>query len=507
MRKSLLPAALTSLVLCFAVARLQADPGAGSANFKELTPAQMQADFDLMRHALEEAHPGLYRYTTKPQIDGGFAAGRAKLIRPMNQMQFLMVLSETVALIHCGHTEVVPDEGMAKVLADIPMLPLRVHAEKAGLMIQFNDTPDDQSIRPGMQLLAINGHKVEDVPKRIWPLESADGDIETGKRMHLPNNFPIYYWALVEHADKFTVEARDETGRIVKPTLAGVRRADRQKNQNPVNAPARAAIAKWNWSSENLALRFLKDPDIAEIRMRYFVGDDYPQRIEQIFQTLKAKGTKSLIIDLRGNGGGEDMYGAMLVSYLTNKPFRYFDHINIKTINPSFKDQMQWNPTLEERLRDGTTPNPAGGYLVTAALHPGVAEQAPRKYPFMGKVFVLIDGGTFSTAADFCAVTHHLKRATFIGEETGGGYYGNNSGLSARLTLPNSKLAVRLQMYEYWNAVPGYPGKRRGTIPDRAVEMKVADLLRGVDAPLDLAQKLAAGGLDQSGSLRQNIEH
>ena len=54
--------------------------------------------------------------------------------------------------------------------------------------------------------------------------------------------------------------------------------------------------------------------------------------MEDTFRTLREKGTKTLIIDLRGNGGGNDMYGAMLVSYLTDKPFRYFDHINVKTI-------------------------------------------------------------------------------------------------------------------------------------------------------------------------------
>jgi hypothetical protein len=52
-------------------------------------------------------------------------------------------------------------------------------------------------------------------------------------------------------------------------------------------------------------------------------------------------------------------------------------------------------------------------------------------------------------------------------------------------------------MYEYWNAVPGYDGKRRGTTPDYQVETKVANLLRGVDEQLDLATKLANENLDR----------
>src|SRR5262245_30619242 len=119
-------------------------------------------------------------------------------------------------------------------------------------------------------------------------------------------------------------------------------------------------------------------------------------------------------------------------------------------------------------------------------------EQQPEIYAFLGRTIVLINGLIFSTAADFCAVAHHLKRATFIGEETGGGYYGNNSGMQTILTLPNSKARIRVPMYEYWNAVPGYDGKRRGTRPDYMVETKAANLLRGVDEQLELAMKLAS---------------
>ena len=57
--------------------------------------------------------------------------------------------------------------------------------------------------------------------------------------------------------------------------------------------------------------------------------------------------------------------------------------------------------------------------------------------------------------------------------------------------IPNSKLRIRIPIYEYWNAVSGYDGKRRGTRPDYLVPTKLTDLLRGEDPQLDLALKLA----------------
>ncbi len=503
MRKHLLLSVLICLINpLFGAASPQSGAGdvSGSQTSSapvKLQPAEAQADFDLTRKALEEAHTGLYRFSTKAEMDKVFDTQRAKLGRPMTKTEFLAVVAETLARIKCGHTGLNPDNETRETVTNARLFPLRLLVEGRRLMVLSNDTPDDRTIRPGMEIVEINGRKPGDILNRILPAMPADGDIETGKLFRIQRSFGQNYWLMVDQSGEFTVKAKDVAGKTILAKFAGVKDADRAKTQNPVNAEAQTNIAKLEWSSGNLSLRFLKEPDVAQIRIRGFSGQDYPGWIENTFKTLREKGTRTLILDLRGNGGGADMYGAMLVSYLTDKPFRYFDHINVKTITPSFKEHSDWRADREGQLREGMETNPAGGYLVTVKLHPGVAEQQPGKYPFLGKVFVLIDGGTFSTAADFCAVTHHLKRATFIGEETGGGYYGNNSGVQTILTLPNSKARIRIPMYEYWNATPGYDGKRRGTQPDFTVQTKAANLLRGVDEQLDLALKLAAQTPDQ----------
>lgn len=465
------------------------------ASLPEITAEDAQADFDLMRSVLEEAHAGLYRYSTKAEMDRTFQVERAKLNQSVRKTELMNVISETLAAIHCGHTSCDPDEETQNALRNARLFPFRVRAERNRLFVLFNDTPDDQTIRPGMEILEINGHNPTEILKRIWATESADGDIETSKAMGISGHFAELYWRLMEPVDKFAVKASDASGKIETVKLAGVTSAERQKNQNSVNAPIRAGLSKINWTNENQSLRFLKDPQIAEIRIRYFVGKDFPHWIESTFKTLHDKETKALIIDLRGNGGGEDMYGALLVSYLTDQPFEYLDHINIKTITPSFKQVSDWGTEIEKDFQESTTRNPAGGYLGTPRLHQGLSKQLAAKYPFLGRVFVIIDGGTFSTAADFCAVTRHLKKATFIGEETGGAYYGNNSGFEPRVKLPNSRLQIRVPMYEYWNAVSGAESKRRGTIPEYVVPTRTAKLLLGVDEQLNLAQELATASV------------
>ena len=470
--------------------------GAFGSTTDELTAAQMQSDFDLMRQALEEAHPGLYRYSTKAEMDRGFDAQRAKLSGPMTKLQFEVVVAQTLASIRCGHTRMHWDPEMEAAIRNSPAFPLRVVFEGTRLMVLLNQTVDDHTIPPGMELVSINGRPVADLVKQFWAVNYADGDIETAKRHDIAQDFAKDYWWLVEQPESFTVTATDRaSGRTVVAKLAGVTEAQRKANHNHVNDDMQAGLAKVRGESyETLSRRFLKDPDIAEIRIPSFTGDDFPRWIEDTFRTLREKGTRTLIIDLRSNGGGEDNYGVMLVSYLTDKPFHYVDHVTVKTITWSFQDHWDAKRLDAEQLahvRKCLRPNPDGGFFVSAELQDSLGEKQPGRLPFLGQVFILIDGATFSTAADFCAVTHHLKRAIFIGEETAGAYYGNNSGTEPTVTLPNSKARFGLPLTSSWNAVWGYDGKRRGTIPDHLAVSKTGDLLRGVDTQLDLALELA----------------
>ena len=499
MAKKLLTAAvlMTSALAAFggrgAVAATEA--GGPSVASQELTMAQMQADFDLMRHALEEAHPGLYRYSTKAEMDRGFDAQRAKLTRPMTKSQFEVVVAQTLASIRCGHTRMHWDPEMEAAIRNGRAFPLRVTFEGERLMVLLNQTPDDRTIRPGMELISINGRSVPDLIKQFWTVTYADGDVETAKRHDIAHDFEKDYWWLVGQPEDFTIAARDtDSGRTVVARLAGVTESQRNGNHNPVNDAMKAGSLKARGESyEKLSLRFLKDPDIAQIRIPLFIGDDYPHFIEDTFRTLHGKGTKTLIIDLRNNGGGEDSYGIMLISYLTDKPFHYLDRATVKTISWSFQDYWDAKPLDAGQLahiREGLVPNPAGGYFVTEKLQDSLGEKQPAQFPFRGKVFILIDGGTFSTAGDFSAVAHHLKLATFIGEETAGAYCGNNSDTEPTVTLPNSKVRFGLPLCSGWNAV-GDEGNRHGTMPDYIAVTKTADLRRGIDSQLELVLKLA----------------
>jgi hypothetical protein len=147
---------------------------------EELTRAQAQADFDVLRMALEEAHGGLYRFSTKRELDGRFDAYRARLTRPLTKLAFIAFISELLADTRDGHMRLEYDEGTTAALGQARLFPFRVMIEGSRIVVLFNDTPANSTIRPGMEILRINSRTVPEVLAAILPRLPGDASSRRG---------------------------------------------------------------------------------------------------------------------------------------------------------------------------------------------------------------------------------------------------------------------------------------------------------------------------------------
>jgi C-terminal processing protease CtpA/Prc len=243
------------------------------------------------------------------------------------------------------------------------------------------------------------------------------------------------------------------------------------------------------------SLKFLDEDKIAVLKINHFGGqvesEDQPKKTlhefyKEAFTAFKTKGTKTLILDLRNNGGGAGDLGRLLLSYLVSEPFKYYDDLVLNAREFSFLKDTNKAKAFEA---DRVERQPNGKYRLMKDPNWGV--QQPSLPTFAGKVLILINGGSFSTTSEFLSQAHFHKRATFIGEESGGGYYGNSSGVMATVALPHSKLTVRVPLVTYYMAVSGYKDAARGVIPDCPVRYSIEELLEGTDKELAIALELA----------------
>jgi C-terminal processing protease CtpA/Prc len=111
-------------------------------------------------------------------------------------------------------------------------------------------------------------------------------------------------------------------------------------------------------------------------------------------------------------------------------------------------------------------------------------QKPKRRFHYDGKVYVLIDGETFSAASMFVSLVRRRKNTVFAGEESGGSSCGN--GVSPiHLTLPNTKLRAQIPFGYIKLAVPQDMDCDRGVIPDYFIERTSDHILSGVDPALD----------------------
>jgi C-terminal processing protease CtpA/Prc len=193
------------------------------------------------------------------------------------------------------------------------------------------------------------------------------------------------------------------------------------------------------------------------------------------------------VLDLRDNGGGEDALGKLLFSYLVDQPFQYYDELTLKRDKYSFAKYAEEAPPRLKPSSIRARPDGQFDYL----KHPNLGLQQPSLPTFQGRVFILMNGGSFSTTAEFLTQAHSHQRATFIGEESGGGYFGNTSGNHMILQLPNTKTRLVVPLLTYYENTLRPHAKDRGVFPDYPVQRTIDDYLKGRDPEWELALKLA----------------
>ena len=146
-----------------------------------LSVSEMYDDFDLLRKCMVEAHGGLYRFSDKQTIDAHFEASRKRIPAIKNKKEFIGLLFEVLAGTRDGHMRFQFDENTLAAFAKAKLFPISMLIDNNRVMVMYNESPADSMIKPGMEILTVNGQKINDLLQMIYPKIPGDGYIETGK--------------------------------------------------------------------------------------------------------------------------------------------------------------------------------------------------------------------------------------------------------------------------------------------------------------------------------------
>jgi hypothetical protein len=429
---------------------------------------QLMEDLEFLKASLEGIHPGLYWYTSKEKLDKEFNLVKQKLKTGGTESDFFELLCALIEQIHCGHTNLMLSNNKTRLLKSGARFPLEVSIYGDSAIVSSSI----HGVDTGSQILAINGHPTPQIIQTIKATIPSDGFNTTYKEYRIRKEFGRLFGNHFGSSDTFNIKVQNADGRVREEILPGIDNDDIEPGM-----------------SNTSSFKIIDSLQTALLTIPSFAEEGFADFLQDVFAQLNNEKIRNLIIDIRNNEGGRDEDGLTLFSYLARGPFEYYKKITVATSDTAFLSRLSFgtvpfNTALPDYTRNIVDNN--------FRSHSNLGMHQPQVNAFRGQVYVLMNGGTFSTAAEFASITHANGRAVFIGTETGGGYHGNCSLGTPTITLPNSKLRVAIPLGKYELAVPNSIPPGRGLIPDFQIVEYSTDLLRNNDKVLEYCFGLIA---------------
>ncbi len=196
----------------------------------------------------------------------------------------------------------------------------------------------------------------------------------------------------------------------------------------------------------DLSLELLHDRSAAIMTIPSFSYYDrvpyFKSFIDSCFSVIDDNSIENLILDLRGNDGGDPFCAAPLLAYLETEAIPFYAE-------------------------------PYGKYSDLADPIP-MAEKH-----FTGNLLTLIDGRCFSTNGQFCSLLDYHNIGKFVGTESGATFK-CNAGKDTYFRLENSRIMLYIGRGTFAAAVEGMD-KTKPIMPDYPVEETYQDFLVGSD--------------------------
>lgn len=425
-------------------------------------------DLQFVHSKYERSHPNLYRYVSESQLDAVFNTLESQIKDSMTEMEFYNHIRALSLFIRDGHTSITLSKKTLSNQFKKKKFPFEIKKLNEDFFIVDNYT-NDSTISRGDHLLEINGQKLSEIYATILDRQTRDGYNQTFPEWSVQNWFMAKFGLNYGYPEKFDMLLKDESGIEYKRTVNAIS-VDSMRIQYQlkygdeyVKAPSGRGIYLHKLNDEVYVLK-IKTFSSSILRKRY--KQRFRKSIRAIFKEIQRTNPKKLLIDLRGNLGGESTNGNYLLSYLIKKPYDIVECTDMVRRKEGKDDRIIKNKGLRLRIRMAKKWN---------------------KSIFEGKIYTMINGGSFSCSG---IVASNLERYTdcqFIGQETGGNAT-RMSGAGETEKLPNTKIRIKIPVTRY-TIRPESELTNHGVYPDFNIKLEKDQLLSFEDEELKLALK------------------
>ncbi|WP_234047786.1 S41 family peptidase [Chryseobacterium paridis] len=457
-----------------------------------IEPDLLKKDVDYAYSKLKEMHPQLYRYTTRKDLDYRIDSLKQTINKPLTPVQFYLKLQPVITTIREGHLSLtLPFEKIKKSYDGRRLFNYFRYYIKGNHLYIIENKDSIYNIKPGTEILSINDVPAASYISRYRKLISSDGQNTTFKPYYLKDTFFCFFSMENGFLDRVKIETLYNNN---KQTYI----LEREKQIEPQNEKSQnkpASSLKSFYCSANRSFHFLGDDNsIAYINIKKFSNSNSNKFYKETFARIKEAKSSYLILDIRNNYGGSLQEINKLYSYLTSQPFTLIKPSRLNSgFTPLKTNYFKKSNALEYALKGITYPT----YFFLKTLHTYKGDDGkfyykikadkvtqPNKNAFQGKIFVLINGGSYSASSIISSKLKFDKTATLVGEETGGANDGTVAGFYSYQILPYSKLTLPIGLLLV-NPNITLTNSQKGVIPDVPISETLQDIISKNDVQLN----------------------
>ena len=445
-------------------------------------------DLDLLYQGLDKFHSGMYWYTPKDSVDMAFQGVKDKITNDLNVLEFHKLIAPLVVLSSEGHTGISrPAIVKETVNSVIRIFPFTVVFLGEELYCVKNGSDFQDLALEGKQIESINGESPTSIVDKIGSLITSDGYVTTSKYHQLAGiSFSAYYFYYYGQVDQFEIKFKDIKDPVnIKPLITktiGQHLKSRYQKTEKVDAKD---VLTYEMLNDSIAYMGIHTFNNDEIRA-YSKEKELNVFLNNSFKSIKENNIETVVIDVSKNSGGSEGNEGLLYSYF-GENYQKYTKVRANTQKAILDDGTDKPITLKtfgfwerlltnKKMKDGSLERreSIGKGLMAYKKEPD--------YKFYGKTYVIISPVTYSGGSEFSNMMYTQDRATFVGQETGGGYYGNTSGYGKELVLPNSEIKISIPALQFiMNVEPKLPFGS-GVIPHFEVIPTFAEYMNGENA-------------------------
>lgn len=480
---------------------------------------QLQKDIDYTQRKLERYYPNLYGYISKEQLNYKFDSIRKVVSKPMTSKEFYFVISPVIASVRQGHMSMTPvskrvskkEAKRLKKSGDGPLSQF-VFEWKAEKLYVVKSKSKKNKIEEGTEVVSVNETTPQHLFSKYRKSFTSDGFNITFIRKSFGKRFSLFMTNEIGINDSLTYVFKKKDSLFTKvvsrnkpviKTVAVVKDSAKIVAKTPVDKAKLKKEKKLKriYGFDATSKEYIKslkvvpsDSSVAILKIKNFSQGRYYRVYDEFFDSIKKMNIKTLVIDLRDNPGGRVSDAVDLYSYLTDKEYTILQPAEVTSKTSMWKwGAFRSAPKLSYPFLAAAYPFYMGfSYFRTTKKDDGkyyyklVGSRPQKNSPnyFSGKVYVLINGGSFSAA---CIVASSLKsnpNITFVGEETGGAFNGTVAGIMPVVQLPNSKIALRLGLMNI-KTINQTDLDGRGIFPDKEIIPTLEDKISNKDPELE----------------------